>query len=69
MNERIRIISNGNVAGTNVLMPDGTPVPGVVAVEILPIERVGQPVLARLTIRQVCLDVTADRVDVAEQAG
>lgn len=56
---RVRIVSDGLVHGTQVLMPDGTPLPNVQAVEILPLTSKGGPVMARVTLSHVGLDVAA----------
>ncbi len=64
MTKRVRIVSDGRVQGTKVLMPDGTPIPGVRSVEILPMVAGGTVVEARVTLMCVELDVTADVVDV-----
>jgi hypothetical protein len=47
MGERVRIISDGTAFGTRVLNADGTPIPFVSRVEILPIEPNGQAQDAR----------------------
>ncbi|PVX86466.1 hypothetical protein [Paraburkholderia unamae] len=58
MTDRIKIISDGTSMGTRVLNADGAPVPGVMRVEILPIEPNGI-VVAHLTVGLVELDIDA----------
>lgn len=62
MTDRIRIVSNGKVSGTQVLMPDGTSMPNVLAIEILNLhaDHCGEMVQARVTLTNVELDVSAD---------
>lgn len=56
---RIRIISDGTAMGTRVLNADGAAIPGVMRVEILPIEPSGA-VTARLTLGLVELELEAE---------
>jgi len=67
MTGRVRIVSDGVVQGTKVLMPDGTPVPNVSAVEILPLHSGGGAVQARLTLNLVEVDVTAEVIDLEKR--
>lgn len=62
----IRIVSDGTAFGTQILNHDGTPIPGVIRLEIMPLEADGL-VEARLTFHCVKLDVMAktDGDDVA----
>ena len=64
----IRIISDGTAHGTQVLMPDGTRVPMVVEIEILPL-RHGEDLRARLTVAVDELDVVADAQILKTQVG
>ena len=57
---RVRIISDGRAHGTRVLMPNGTRIPHVKAIEILPIRAGGKEVHARITLALVELDVVAE---------
>jgi hypothetical protein len=59
MAERIRIVGDGTPQGTRVLMPDGTPVPGVVRVEWGLDAGPGKMAWARLTLCRVGVDVEA----------
>jgi hypothetical protein len=61
IDQRIRIVSDGTVHGTQVLMPDGTPLPNVQALEILPLGTGLKAVTARVTLSLVALDVVAVR--------
>ncbi|RAR51673.1 hypothetical protein C7401_13633 [Paraburkholderia unamae] len=58
MSEQIRIVSDGISLGTRVLNADGTPIPGVAHIELLPIKPFGI-VEARITFLSVELDMVA----------
>lgn len=58
MSDKVRIVSDGTAAGTRVLNADGTPLPGVARIEILPLDPAGV-VQARLTLSFVELDMVA----------
>ncbi|KVZ57519.1 hypothetical protein WL19_03380 [Burkholderia ubonensis] len=58
MNENVRIVSDGTAQGTRVLNADGTPIPGVERIEILPLDPNGV-VQARVTLNFVELDMVA----------
>lgn len=62
MTNRIRIVSDGLVGHTKVLLPDGTELPGVVGVEILNLHanHRDELVQARVTLASVEVDVTAE---------
>lgn len=68
MSNRIRIVSDGCVQGTRVLMPDGTEIPNVAKVVIGPIGPIDGaegrgPVRAVLYVAEAALDLTAEVPD------
>jgi hypothetical protein len=58
-NQKVRIVSDGTAYGTRVLNADGTQIPNVARIEILPIEPNGI-VQARVTLNLVELGVSSD---------
>lgn len=52
----LKIVSDGNGMGTRLVMPDGTPVPGVTRIELRPIIA-DNKVEAVITCVGVCLDI------------
>jgi hypothetical protein len=56
---QLRIVSDGRSIGTQVFMPDGTPLRGVQRIEIEPIA-VGDMVRATITVIGPSLDIVAN---------